>query len=139
VTEETPPSSLFDLELLAAELRRQSSDLAMYAGFLLNVLSALPGDIVEVRREGKIKARLGGRGEPAVLGVLVTLGDRRYRLDRAEFGAPLAAVIQHASGGVVMSNKRVTIEEWSAAMAAELVRVANSSAAATAVLARLTL
>jgi hypothetical protein len=139
MTQETPPSSFFDLELLAAELRRQSNDLSMYAGFLLNVLSSLPGDIVEVRREGKIKARLGGRGEPAVLGVRVTLGDRQYLLDRAEFGGPLTAVIQHASGGVVMSSKRVTIEEWSAAMAAELVRVASANAAATAVLARLTL
>jgi hypothetical protein len=139
MTQGTPPSSFFDLEMLASELRRQSSDLSMYAGFLLNVLSALPGDIVEVRREGKVKARLAGRGEPAVLGVLVTLGDRRYILDRVEFGGALTAVIQHASGGVVMSNKRVTIEEWSAAMAAELVRVANANAAAAAVLARLTL
>src|SRR5215467_9341535 len=102
MTQGTPPSSFFDLEVLAAELRRQSDDLSMYAGFLLNVLSALPGDIVDVRREGRIKARLAGRGEPAVLGVMVTLGDRRYLVERTEFGRPLEAMIQHASGGVVM-------------------------------------
>ena len=74
----------------------------MYAGFLLNVLSAaLPGEIVEVRREGKIKARLAGRSEPAVLAVSVHLGDRRYDLERAEFGRPLTATIRHQSGGVV--------------------------------------
>ena len=115
MTQGTPPPSYFDLELLAAQLRKHSDDLSMYAGFLLNVLSAaLPGEIVSVRREGKIKARLAGRGEPAVLGVSIHLGDRQYDLDRAEFGRPLAAAIRHASGGVVLSSKAVTIDEWSA-------------------------
>jgi hypothetical protein len=134
-----PPSSYFDLELLAAQLRRHSDDLSMYAGFLLNVLSAaLPGEIVEVRREGRLKARLSGRGEPAVLAVSIDLGDRRYLLERAEFGKPLVATIQHASGGVVMSNKIVTLHDWSQAMAGELARVAMSNAAAADVLQRLT-
>jgi hypothetical protein len=139
MTQETPPSSYFDLELLAASLRKHSDDLSMYAGFLLNVLSAaLPGEIVTVRREGKIKARFGGRGEPAVLGISVHLGDRRYDLEREEFGRPLTATIKHESGGVVMSSKAVTIEEWSSAMAAELSRVAAHNAAAAVVLQRMT-
>jgi hypothetical protein len=37
-----------------------------------------------------------------------------------------------------MSTKTVTIEEWSHSMAAELATVANSNAAAAAVLQRLT-
>ena len=40
MTQGTPPSSYFDLEMLAAQLRKHSDDLSMYAGFLLNVLSA---------------------------------------------------------------------------------------------------
>ena len=139
MTQGSPPSSSFDLQLLAAQLRRQSDDLSMYAGFLLNVLSGLPGDLIEVRREGRLKARLGRRGEPAVLSLVVVLGDRRYGLERTDVGRPLEASIQHASGGVVMSNKRVTVDEWSVAMAGELVRVANANTAAAAVLARLTL
>lgn len=139
MTQETPPSSYFDLEMLAAQLRKHSDDLSMYAGFLLNVLSAaLPGEIVTVKREGKIKARLSGRGEPAVLAVSVHLADRRYDLERAEFGRPLTASIRHESGGIVMSSKAVTIDEWSKAMAAELSRVANSNAAASEILQRLT-
>ena len=91
MTQDQP--SYFDLELLAAQLRKHSDDLSLYAGFLLNVLSAaLPGEIVTVKREGKIKARLGGRSEPAVLAVSVHLGDRRYHLERAEFGRPLTAI-----------------------------------------------
>jgi hypothetical protein len=134
-----PSPSHFDLELLAAQLRQHSDDLSMYAGFLLNVLSvALPGEIVDVKREGKIKARLNGRSEPAVLSVAVTVHERRYMLERSEVGKMLTATIQHASGGVVMSNKRVSIEEWSRAMAAELAAIASSNAAAAAVLARMT-
>lgn len=140
MTQGTPPPSYFDLELLAAQLRKQSDDLSLYAGFLLNVLSAaLPGEIVGVRREGKIKARLSGRGEPAVLGVSIRLGDRRYDLERAEFGRPLTAMIRHESGGVVMSSKAVTVDEWSRGMASELSAIANSNAAAAAVLSRLTM
>jgi hypothetical protein len=139
MTQDTPPSSYFDLEMLAAQLRKHSDDLSMYAGFLLNVLSsALPGEIVEVRREGKIKARLSGRGEPAVLAVCVHLGDRDYAIERSEFGRPLSASIRHASGGVVLSSKTVSMEEWSSSMAAELSKVASSNAAAAAVLQRLT-
>src|SRR6266568_4444395 len=82
MTEGTPGSHL-DLELLAAQLRRHSDDLSMYAGFLLNVLSAaLPPELVQVTREGKWKAKLAGR-EPAVLGISVTIDDRRYELERS--------------------------------------------------------
>lgn len=139
MTDDRPPSSYFDLEMLAAQLRKHSDDLSMYSGFLLNVLSAaLPGEIVTVRREGKIKARFGGRSEPAVLGVAVDLGDRLYTIDRAEFGRPLTAEIRHQSGGVVLSTKQVTVDEWSRAMAGELSKVASTNAAAAEVLARLT-
>src|SRR5205085_287278 len=52
------PQSNLDLELLAAELRKHSDDLALYAGLVLGVLSAaLPPELVQVRREGKLKAR----------------------------------------------------------------------------------
>lgn len=140
MTQGTPPTpSYFDLELLAAQLRKHSDDLSMYAGFLLNVLSAaLPGEIVSIRREGKIKARLAGRSEPAVLGVSIYLGDRRYDLERAEYGRPLTAAIRHSSGGVVLSSRAVTVDEWSRNMAGELSNIANTNAAAAEVLARLT-
>jgi hypothetical protein len=137
--QDQPPSSYFDLEMVAAALRKHSDDLSLYAGFLLNVLSsALPGEIVQVKREGKIKARLAGRSEPAVLAVSIALGDRRYDLERTEFGRPLTATIRHTSGGVVMSSKAVSVDDWSTAMAAELARLASTNAAAAAALARIT-
>nr|BFE63241.1 hypothetical protein GCM10020063_077670 [Dactylosporangium thailandense] len=63
------PEAHLDLELVAARLRQCTDDLALFGGMLLAVLTAaLPAHLVEVRREGRLKARLGGR-EPAVLGV----------------------------------------------------------------------
>jgi len=131
-------SPYLDLELLAAELRRHSDDLSLYAGFLLNVLSAaLPAELVEVRREGRLKARLAGR-EPAVLAVSVRLDDHRFELSRDDVARPAAGRIQHESGGVVLSTRAVGVDEWSRAMAAALARLAQHNAAAAAALQRLT-
>jgi hypothetical protein len=137
MTEGTPGSHL-DLELLAAQLRRHSDDLSLYSGFLLNVLSAaLPPELVQVTREGRWKARLAGR-EPAVLGISVTIGQHRYDLERAGVGAHPTARIRHESGGVVLSTRTVSADEWSHALAAALAGVAGSNAAAAAALQRLT-
>jgi hypothetical protein len=137
MTQGTPQSNL-DLELLAAQLRKHSDDLSLYAGFLLNVLSAaLPPEMIRVRREGKWKARLAGR-EPAVLGVSVTIDGHRYELDRAELGARPVSRICHESGGVVLSTRQVGADEWSRALAADLATVAGQNAAAAVALQRLT-
>jgi hypothetical protein len=134
-----PPESQLDLELLAASLRKHTDDLSLYGAFMLNLLAAaLPPDLVAVRRESKWKARFGGRGEPAILGVAVTVGNHRYDLDRAEVGARPVARICHQSGGVVMSTKPVGADEWSRSLAAALMDVAGSNAAAVEALQRLT-
>src|SRR5262249_26863975 len=136
VTQGVPESHL-DLEVLAAQLRRHSEDLSMYAGFLLNSLSAaLPPDLVVVRREGKFKARLAGR-EPGGRAVSRPLGNHRYDLERAEFGARAVARICHQSGGVVLSSRAVGPDEWSRGLAEGLVRTLGSDAAAVEVLQRL--
>ena len=132
------PGSHLDLELLAAQLRRHSDDLSLYAGFLLNVLSsALPPELIEVTRENRWKGRLNRR-EPAVLGIAVTIGDRRYELERSEVGAHPVCRIRHQSGGVVLSTKTVSADEWSHGLAAALADIAGSNAAAAAALQRLT-
>jgi hypothetical protein len=127
-----------DLEVLAAVLRGHSDDLALYAGFLLNALSAaLPAELVEVRREGRLRARMAGR-DPAVLAVAVTIGDHRYELTRAGLGQPPTAVLRHQSGGVIMSTRTVSVDDWSTALAVDLARLARTNGAAAAALARLT-
>ena len=132
------PSSHLDLEVLAATLRGHSDDLSLYAGFLLNVLSAaLPPELIEVQREGRWRARLAGR-EPAVLSVSVLVGDNRYQLARDDLGRPATARIRHESGGVVLSTRTVSIDEWSTMLATDLAKLARTNAVAAAALQRLT-
>jgi hypothetical protein len=133
-----PPQSNLDLELLAAHLRRSTDDLSLYSGMLLNVLSAtLPPDLVEVRREGKLKARLARR-DPAVLGISVSINEWRYDLDRDGVGARPVLKMVHHSGGVVMSSKTVSVGEWCRGLATDLAKVAGTNSAAIEALQRLT-
>ncbi|GAA2345584.1 hypothetical protein [Dactylosporangium salmoneum] len=128
-----------DLELVAAQLRRCTDDLSLHGGMLLAVLSsALPPHLVEVRREGKLKARLGGR-EPAVLGVAVTLGPLRFELDRDGVGARPTTVIRHQSRGVVLSSETVSADDWCRSLTAALVEEAGGDSAAVEALRRLTI
>ncbi len=117
---------------MVAELRRHSADLSLYAAFLLNVLSAaLPPELVGVRREGKLKARLASR-DPAVLGVSVLLDDHRFELSRDDVAKPATARVRHESGGVVLSTRTIGVDEWTRALAAALGRLAQHNAAAAA-------
>ena len=101
------------------------------------IVVKLPPEFLQVRREGRLKARLAGR-EPAVLAVSVTLGNHRYDLERAEFGARPVAKVCHQSGGVVLSTRTVSPEEWSRGLAEALVRTLGADAAAVEALQRLT-
>ncbi len=134
----TEPQSNLDLELLAAQLRRHTDDLSLYGAMLLNVLSAaLPADLVEVRQESGLRARLHRR-QPAVLAVRITIGQRLYDLERDDVGARPTTRIGHYSSGVVLSSKAVTADEWCAELARDLVGVAHADSAAVAALQRLT-
>jgi hypothetical protein len=131
--------SQWDLEVLAAGLRRHSGDLSMYAGFLLNTLSAaLPAEMVQIERRSGMLARLRG-GEPPVVAVSVLLGGRGFTLRREKVGAPAVATIRHESGGVTLRTETVPIAEWSRQLAAGLAGYAEQNAAAAEALARLTL
>lgn len=132
-------SSQWDLEMLAAGLRRHSGDLSMYAGFLLNSLSeALPADMVRIERRGGLMSRLRG-GEAPVIAVTVMLGGRGFALRREKVGAQAVATIRHESGGVALRTETVSLADWSRQLAAALAGYAQQNAAAAEVLARLTL
>ncbi len=127
----------WDLEVLAASLRAGTSDLSMYAGFLINTLSAsLPGEMVQVDR----KSGLFGRVKPdaPVLAVTVRLGDHQFTLERDDVGKPVTARIRHESGGVVLRTETVGMDVWAGRMAAALAEYAQSNAAAAELLQRLT-
>ena len=126
----------WDLEVLAARLRRDSSDLSLYAGFLINTLSAtLPPEMVSVERRTGLFGRV--RDDAPVLGVGVLFGDRRLTLRRDAVGKPVTAQIRHESGGVVLRTETVGMDVWSRELATELAGYARANAEAAAVLRRL--
>ena len=129
----------WDLEVLAAELRRRSDDLSLYAGFLLSTLSsALPAELVDVERKGSVLGRLRGAEAP-VVAATVRLGDQGFTLRRERVGAPAVATIRHESGGIALRTETVDLDEWSHRLAAALGGYADRHAGAAEALRRFTL
>jgi hypothetical protein len=129
----------WDLEVLAAELRRRSDDLSLYAGFLLSTLSsALPAELVEVERKGSMLGRLRGADAP-VVATTVRLGDQGFTLRRERVGAPAVATIRHESGGIALRTETVDLDEWSHRLAAALGAYADRHSGAAEALRRFTL
>jgi hypothetical protein len=132
-------SSQWDLEVLATELRRHSGDLSLYAGFLLTTLSsALPAEMVQVERRGRLLGRLRGAEAP-VVAVTVRLGDLGFTLRRDAIGKAAAASVRHESGGIALRTDTVGLDEWSRRLATALGAYAQQNAAAAEALSRFTL
>ena len=127
------------MEVLATELRRHSGDLSLYSGFLLTTLSAaLPPEMVEVERKGRLLGRLRGQDAP-VVAVTVRLGDQGFTLRRDAVGGQPVATVRHESGGIALRTDSVGLDEWSRRLAAALGTYAERNAAAAEALARFTL
>ncbi|MHB8451488.1 MAG: hypothetical protein ACYDAQ_13735 [Mycobacteriales bacterium] len=125
------------VDLLAASLRLDADDLSMYAGFLLNTLSgALPPELVRITRKGGLRQRLAG-GEPPVVEIAISLGERRFTLHRDAVGAQPRAVVAHEVGGVVLSTASMPLDEWARALAAGLLQRAGTNAATRVALERM--
>jgi hypothetical protein len=128
----------WDLEVLAASLRRDSDDLSLYAGFLINTLSStLPDEMVSIERKAGLFGRV--KDDAPVLGVSVLFGDRRFTLRRDGVGKPVTAQVKHESGGVVMRTETVGMDVWSRELAAALAQYAQAHATAADALRRMTM
>jgi hypothetical protein len=127
-----------DVNLLAAVVSRQTLDLNVYAGFLLDALSgALPPEYVTVQRQPSLVGRLRRRDAP-VVAVSVLLGEQRFSLRRASPTAVPETVIGHEVRGVVLTSEPVRLDEWARRMAAALAELAERNQEAAAALARIT-
>ncbi|MCA1711702.1 MAG: hypothetical protein LC789_08755 [Actinobacteria bacterium] len=113
-----------DVNALAAALRSQSQDSSLYAGMLLNTLSAaLPTPMVTVERERGL--RLMRRGRPAaVTAVTVSAGERKFELRRDSPTAVPRATVQHIVRGIVLSSDTLSLTAWTTALARELTQLA---------------
>ena len=131
----TESDDALSLELVAAALRADSADLAIYARVLTESLSeGLPPGTVSVERERTVSDRMRGRpGE--VSKVTVRLGDQVMTLSISR-GQPAAEICKEVRG-VVLSRQPVPLNEWTAALAAALVTHAERNAVAAQVLRKL--
>ena len=136
MTDPSGLSPMFDVQLLAATLRADRTDVASYARVLSGALAdALPTGMVEVDHRRSLADRLSGReGRPVA--VVVHGADRELHLHEAAHGA-VDAQIHQVVRGVVISRRTVGVDEWLQALAEDLTRLAARDAAARAALARL--
>lgn len=131
----TEPGDAVSLDLVAAALRADSADVAVYARVLTDSLGdALPEGVVTVDRERSVSDRMRGRpGEVAK--ITVRLGDQMLTL-AVRRGQPVAEICREVRG-VVLSRRPVQVTEWAAELAKALVAYADQNAQAAEVLRRL--
>ncbi len=119
-----------DLDLLAASLRADSSDLSAFVESMAAKLEeAVPGRVRVDRR------RAGMFGPKVVRGVVVDLGDQRLEL-RAERGAVQTRCAK-LSAGIVLKNEELETDAWLATLSEALANEASRSEATRKALERL--
>ena len=112
----------FDLELAAASLRADGSDV----GILVKVLADQLGDALGSRL---VVQRAGGRLRKSdkVRSIRITMGGDQF--DAEVDGAALQCTIGHSSGGIRIRSEKVGVDEWLARLLAALqAEAANSQA-----------
>ena len=109
-----------DLDLLAASLRADSSDLSVFVESLAAKLEeAVPGRVrIDRRRSGMFGAK-------EVRGLAIDLGDQRLEL-RTERGT-VQTRCSRLSGGIVLRNEVLETDEWLAALSEALAGEARRS------------
>jgi hypothetical protein len=124
-----------DLEMVAAALRADSADVAIYAQVLTSSLGeSLPPGCVTVDRQRSMSDR--GKGRPGeVTKVVVRLGERVLSLS-VQRGVPLAEICTEVRG-VVLSRQPVPVGAWAQELARALVAHAEQNAETASALRRL--
>jgi hypothetical protein len=122
-------------DLVAAALRADSADVAVYARVLTDSLGeALPPGVVDIDRERTMSDRMRGRpGE--VSKITVRLGEQVLTLVNQR-GRVVAEICKEVRG-VVLSRRPAPVDEWLAELARGLVAYADQNAQAAQVLRRL--
>lgn len=124
------------LDMVAAALRADSADVAVYARVLTESLgdSLPPGTVTVDRERPSMSDRLHGRAGP-VSKISVRLGDRVLTLG-VQRGAPVAEICSEVRG-VVLSRQPVQLGTWAQELARALVEHAEQNAEAASALRRL--
>jgi len=123
------------MHLLIAALRADQSDVASYTRVLTSTLGdALPAGMVDVDYRRSVADRVSGRpGEP--VGIRVHGPGRQLELRQGRHG--VEAEVRVIVNGVVISRKRIGVDQWLEMLAEELRDLAARDAAAREALAKL--
>ena len=125
----------WDMHVVIAALRADRSDVESYTRVLTSTLGdALPDGMVEVDYRRSMGDRMSGRPGQAIA-VRVLGPDRQLELRQGKRGVD--AEVRKVVRDVVISRKTVPIDEWLAALAEELGRLAERDATAREALGRL--
>ncbi|MEA2197572.1 MAG: hypothetical protein QOJ25_1623 [Solirubrobacteraceae bacterium] len=126
----TDDAESIDLDLLAASLRADSSDLdAFVESLAVKLEDAIPKGVrVERRRRGMFGPKLVRRVE-------VDLGDQRLELSSATGSVETRRA--KLSGGIVLKSERLDIDAWLAALGEALAAEATRSSTTRQALQRL--
>jgi hypothetical protein len=103
----------FDLELAAASLRADRSDVRILVKALTDMLGDALGSRMEVKRTG------GRFRKPEVIqSIKITMDDDQF--DAVVDGDALRCTIGHSSGGIRIRSEKVGVDEWLARLLADL-------------------
>ena len=109
-----------DLDLVAAALRADLSDIAAFVeGLATRLELALPG-MVEVKRD-----RSGFRGPKRVSEIVLQTGDERLQLRRD--GGTVRPSRCRVSGGIVIKTEALDIDSWLSALSVAVAGQAQRS------------
>jgi hypothetical protein len=120
------PADSPSLDLVAAALRADSGDIAIYARVLTDSLGdSLPPGCVDIERDRSVSDRMKGR-PGSVSKITVRLGEQVLTLS-VQRGAPAAEICKQVRG-IVLSRQQVPIDQWAAELAKALVGHAEQNA-----------
>ncbi len=94
----------FDLELAAASLRADASDVHILVKVLVDQLSDALGSRLTVQRAGRF------RKSEEIKSLSIAMGDDQF--DAVVDGNSLRCTIGHASGGIRIRSEKVDVDAW---------------------------
>ena len=100
-----PTDDSFDLNLAAATLRSNSTDVRILMKALTSELSSTLGERLQVEHAG---GRF--RKSDAISRVLISMGNESF--DAVIDGPELRCVVAHSSGGIRIRSEAVGVDEW---------------------------
>jgi hypothetical protein len=128
------PAENPSLDMVAAALRADSSDISIYARVLTDSLGdSLPPGCVTVDRDQSMSDRMRGR-PGTVTKITVRLGEQVMTL-AVKRGVPVAEICRVR--GIVLSRQPVPVDQWAGELARALVGQAEQNAVTAAALRKL--